>query len=192
MACFLGGLNGFFLWTKFCILLTLMISWVLYVYPCLRFLSIYRLTLWDPRLRHLSLLSYVGRRIRDGEHELWWSRSFVWSDWDMGGSPYACSRRSIPYVVLWYLHFSMSFLIHSLLMLTWNVKLLLCSPDLVACIIIVLSCILLLVRLDLFAACGVHRSYYTCFLCGLICSLLCVTMLWLWPMFVLSWCSSPV
>ncbi len=28
----------------------------------------------------LSLLSYVGRRIWDGEHELWWSRSFAWSD----------------------------------------------------------------------------------------------------------------
>jgi hypothetical protein len=41
---------------------------------------------------------------------------------------------------------------YTLLMLTWNVKFLLCSPDLVACIIIALSCILLLVRLDLFAA----------------------------------------
>jgi hypothetical protein len=55
-------------------------------------------------------------------------------------------------------------------MLTWNVKLLLCSLDLVACIIIALSYILLLVCLDLFTMCGVHRSYYTCFLCGLICS----------------------
>jgi hypothetical protein len=40
------------------------------VYPSLGFPSIYRLTLWDPRLKHLSLLSYVGSRIRDGEHEL--------------------------------------------------------------------------------------------------------------------------
>jgi hypothetical protein len=38
--------------------------------------SIYRLTLWDPSLGHLSLslslslLSYVGRRIWDGEYEL--------------------------------------------------------------------------------------------------------------------------
>jgi hypothetical protein len=71
-------------------------------------------------------------------------------------------------------------------------ELLLCSLDLIACIIIALSCILLLVRLDLFAACGVHRSYYTCFLCGLICSPLCVTVPWLRPMFVPSWCSSPV
>jgi hypothetical protein len=55
-------------------------------------------------------------------------------------------------------------------MLTSNVKLLLCSFDLIACIIIVLSCIFLLVRLDLFAACGVHRSDYAYFLCGLICS----------------------
>jgi hypothetical protein len=44
------------------------------------------------------------------------------------------------------------------------------------------SIILLLARLDVFAACGVHRSYHTCFLCGLICSPLSVTMLWLWPM----------
>jgi hypothetical protein len=84
--------------------------------------------------------------------------------------------------VLWHLHFSMSFLIHSLHMLTWNVKLLLCSLDLVACMIIALSYILLLMRLDLFAACGVHRSYYSCFLYSLICSPLCVTLLWLRPM----------
>jgi hypothetical protein len=50
------------------------------------------------------------------------------------------------------------------------VKLLLCSLVLVACIIITLSYIFLLVWLDLFAVCGVHRSNYTCFLCGLICS----------------------
>jgi hypothetical protein len=67
-------------------------------------------------------------------------------------------------------------------MLSWNVELLLCSLDLVACIMITLSCILLLVRIDLFAACGVYQSYYTCFLCGLIFSSLCVTLFWLWPM----------
>jgi hypothetical protein len=41
-------------------------------YSSLELPSIYRLTLWDPRLGHLplSLLSYVGRRIWDGEHEL--------------------------------------------------------------------------------------------------------------------------
>jgi hypothetical protein len=39
-------------------------------YPSLGFPSIYRLTIWDLRLGHLSLLSYVGRRIWDGEHEL--------------------------------------------------------------------------------------------------------------------------
>jgi hypothetical protein len=47
--------------------------------------------------------------------------------------------------------------------------LLLCSLNLVACIVIALSCILLLMRLDLFATCGVHRSDYACFLGGLIC-----------------------
>jgi hypothetical protein len=42
------------------------------MYPSHGFPSIYRLTLWDPRLGHLSLslLSYVGRMILDGEHEL--------------------------------------------------------------------------------------------------------------------------
>jgi hypothetical protein len=79
-------------------------------------------------------------------------------------SPYCSVTSSL---ILWafsYTHF----------MLTWNVKLLLCSLDLVTYIIIILSCILLLVRLDLFAACGVHRSHYTYFLCGLICSPFCV------------------
>jgi hypothetical protein len=72
--------------------------------------------------------------------------------------------------ILWHVHFYASLLRHSLHMLTWNVKLLLCSLDLIACMIIALSCILLLVRLDLFVACGVHRSNYACFLRGLICS----------------------
>jgi hypothetical protein len=44
------------------------------VYPSLGFLSIYRLTLWDLRLEHLSLslslLSHVGWRFSDGEYEL--------------------------------------------------------------------------------------------------------------------------
>jgi hypothetical protein len=40
------------------------------LYPSLGFPSIYSLTLCVPRLGHLNLLSYVGRRIRDGEHEL--------------------------------------------------------------------------------------------------------------------------
>jgi hypothetical protein len=71
-------------------------------------------------------------------------------------SPY-CS--ATPSLTLW--SFS-----YTLLMLTWNVKLLLCSLDLLAYIII----ILLLVWLDLFAACGVHQSDYACFLRGLICS----------------------
>jgi hypothetical protein len=72
--------------------------------------------------------------------------------------------------------YSVSILIHSLYAYL-KCELLLCSLDLVACIIIALSYILLLVWLDLFAACGVHRSYYTYFLCGLICSPLCITML---------------
>jgi hypothetical protein len=106
-------------------------------------------------------------------------------------SPYCSVTSSLTLWAFSYTHF----------MLTWNVKSLLCSLDLVACIKIVLSCILLLlrlfvhrlwsasvilclllVRLVLFAACEVHQLYYTCFLCGLICSPLCVTLLWLRPM----------
>jgi hypothetical protein len=51
---------------------------------------------------------------------------------------------------------------------------------------------LLLAWLNLFATCGVHWSDYTCFLCVLIYSPLCVIMPWLWPMFVPSWFLSPV
>jgi hypothetical protein len=83
--------------------------------------------------------------------------------------------------ILWHLHFYVSILIHSPYACL-KCELLLCFLDLVACIKIALSCILLLMRLDLFAACGVHQSYYTCFLCGLICSPLYVTLLWLRPM----------
>jgi hypothetical protein len=110
--------------------------------------------------------------------------------------------------------------LYTLSMLTWNVKLLFCSLDLVACIIIALSCILLLVRFNLFTACGVYWLDYTCLdllhdkfidyspcvstpLLFCIWSLLiwswskeekrlCVTMLWLRPIFVSSWCSSSV
>jgi hypothetical protein len=44
---------------KFCIMLTLMISWVqlLVMYPCPGFPSIYRLTLWDLGLGHFSLFT---------------------------------------------------------------------------------------------------------------------------------------
>jgi hypothetical protein len=69
------------------------------LYPSLRFPSIYRLTLWDPRLRPISLFSHAGWRLWEGEHELWWSQSFAWSDWDTDGSPYACSWHSIRYIV---------------------------------------------------------------------------------------------
>jgi hypothetical protein len=163
------------------------------LYPSFGFPSIYRLTLRDQRLGYLSLSLFTCRMealgwrtwvlmilvfclewLRHG----WFSIS-LFMDFD---SPYCSVTSSL---TLW------AFL-YTLLMLAWNEKLLLCSLDLVACIIIALSYILLLVWLDLFAACRVHWSDYTCFLCGLICSLLCVTMPWLWPMFVPSWCSPPV
>jgi hypothetical protein len=161
------------------------------LYSSLGLPSIYRLTPWDPRLRHLSL---VICRKEDSGWRTWalmisifclewlryrWFSISLLMDFD---SPYCGVTSSL---TLWALSYT-------LLLLAWNVKLLLCSLDLLACIIIALSCILFLVRLDLFAACGVHWSDYTCFLCGLICLPLCVTMPWLWPMFVPSWCSSPV
>jgi hypothetical protein len=150
------------------------------LYPSLGFSSIYRLTLWNSRLGHLSLsLSLVMCRME----VLWW-RTWVLTilvfclEWLRYGwfsislfmdfdSPY-CIVTSSP--TLWAFLYTLS-------MLTCNIKLHLCSLDLLACIIIAQSCILLLARLDLFTACGVHRSDYTCFLCGLICSPLCVTML---------------
>jgi hypothetical protein len=69
------------------------------LYPSLRFLSIYWLTLWDLRLRPISLVSHVGWRFWEGEHEIWWYQSFARSDWDTGGSPYACSWHSIWHIV---------------------------------------------------------------------------------------------
>jgi hypothetical protein len=146
-----------------------MISWVHYVYLSLGFSSTRWLTLWDPRIEYLFLVLHVGWRLWNGEHEFWWSRSFTWSDWDTDGSPYPCSWTLIPRIVVWHLHLLCEHS-HTLLMLTWNVKLLLCLLNLVACIIIALSCILFLMRHDLFTACGVHRSDYACFLRGLICS----------------------
>jgi hypothetical protein len=40
------------------------------LYPSLGFPSIYRLTLWDPRLEPISLFSHLGWRLWEGEHEL--------------------------------------------------------------------------------------------------------------------------
>jgi hypothetical protein len=141
------------------------------LYPSLEFSSIYRLTLWDLRLRHLSL-SLVTCRMEVLWKRIWaltisifclewlryrWFSMSLFMDFD---SP-CCNVPSS--LTLWVFSYT-------LLMLTWNMKLLLFSLILVACIIINLSYILLLVWLDLFTACGVHRLDYTCFLCGLICS----------------------
>jgi hypothetical protein len=149
------------------------------LYPRLGFLSIHRLTHWDPRLGHLSLFC-VGRRIRDGEQEPWWSQSFTWSDWDTDDSLYVWSWCSIRHIVTSSLLCELSHTLSPYACL--KCELLLCSLDLIACMIIVLSYILLFIRLDLFAACGVHRSHYSYFLCDLICSPLCVTLFWLWSM----------
>jgi hypothetical protein len=71
---------------------------------------------------------------------------------------------------MWHLHLlcEISYTPSLCLLAMWN-----CSCAhliIIAYIIIALYYIFLLVRLDLFVASGVHRSDYTCFLCGLICS----------------------
>jgi hypothetical protein len=162
------------------------------LYPSLAFPSIHRLTLWDPRLGHLSLslLSYVGKMIWEGEHELWWSRSFTWSDWDTDGSPYACSWRLIRRIVTSSLLCELS---HTLspyaylkcgiaIVLTWSRNMYYdCSIlYLASCATWSVRCLwsapvrlyLLLVRLDLFTA----LCHYA----------LVMTHV------VLSWCSSPL
>jgi hypothetical protein len=40
------------------------------LYPSIRFLSIYQLTIWDPRLRPTSLFSHAGWRLWEGKYEL--------------------------------------------------------------------------------------------------------------------------
>jgi hypothetical protein len=153
------------------------------LYPSLVFSTIYRLTIWDPRLGHISISLVICRK-EDSGWRTWvlmisvfclewlrygWFFIFLFMDFD---SLYYSVTYSL---TLWAFSYTLS-------MLTWNMKLLLCSLDLVACIIIALFCILLLMWFDLFTACGVHWSDYSCFLCGLICSPLCITMLWLRPM----------
>jgi hypothetical protein len=158
------------------------------LYPSFVSPSIYRLTLWDPRLGPFSF------HMQDGG----FGKENMSSN-DLGlllgvieiQMVLHMLAHGIRFDILWHLHFYVSILIHPPYACL-KCELLLCSLDLIACIIIALSCILLLVRLDLFAACGVHWSDYSCFLCGLICSPLCVTMPWLRPMFVPSLCASPV
>jgi hypothetical protein len=82
-------------WSKFCILLTSMISWV---HLCVSKSCVPKYLPTNPlesKTRtsplSLSLLSHVGWRFWDGEHELWRSQSFAWSDWDTDGSQYPCS-----------------------------------------------------------------------------------------------------
>jgi hypothetical protein len=70
MACFLGGFNDFFMNQILHLTNPHDKLSIFVLYPNLGFPSIYRLTLWDSRLGHLSLLSYVERSIQYGEPEL--------------------------------------------------------------------------------------------------------------------------
>jgi hypothetical protein len=123
MACFLGWLNDFFLWIKFCILLTLIISWVLYVYLSLRFPSIHWLTIWDPRLRHLSLftcrmedMNFDDLSFLLGVIEIQWFSISLFIVF----KSLCCNVTFSP--TLW-------FFLYTLSMLTCNVKLFMCSLD---------------------------------------------------------------
>jgi hypothetical protein len=160
------------------------------LYLSLGFLSIYRLTLWDPRLWHLSLsLSLVICRKEDSGWRtrtltisvfcLEWLRyrwffisSFI--DFD---SPYCSVTSSLTLWAFSYTRF----------MLIWNVKFLLCSLDLITCIISALSCILLLVWLDLFTALC-HSALVTTHVCFIMVfvSSIDVTFSWLVSIPVLS------
>jgi hypothetical protein len=175
------------------------------LYPSLGFSSIYRPTLWDPRLGPISLISHAGWRFWEGEHEIWWSWSFAWSDWDTDGSPYPCSWRSTRCIVSSSLLYELS---HTLspyaylkceiaLVLTWshsmydNCSILynLIRLDLfITCG--VHQSYLLLVRLDLFIACGVHRSYLLLVRLDLFVTLYHIALVTIHV--VPSWCSSPV
>jgi hypothetical protein len=164
-----------------------------------------QLTLWDQRLESLSLslslLSYVWRRIRDGEHELWRSWFFAWSDWDTGGSSYPCLWTSIPCFAMWHFHLlcelshTLYFMLTSnmefVLMLTWPRSmyyncsiLLLVWAKFVEIYSMMRSLVILLVfsSMDLII---VHIVLVQKRERGF------MSMLWLWPMFALSWCSFP-
>jgi hypothetical protein len=151
------------------------------LFPCLGFPSIYRLTLWDPRLGHLS----PSFHMQDGGFGI---ENMRFNDLNLSLGVIEIQMvlymlvHGVRFDTVWHLHLLCEYS-HTLPPYAClKCELLLCSLDLVACMIIALSYILLFMRLDLFVACGVHRSYYSCFLCGLICSPLCVTMLWLRPM----------
>jgi hypothetical protein len=119
---FLRGTQRFHFWTKFCILLTLMISWV---HLCVSKSWVLKYLPTNPLgSKTQTSLSLVTCRV---EVLRWWTWAFMilvlaWSDWDTSGSPYPFSWPSIPRVVLWHLHLLYE-LSHSLyLMLTCSVK----------------------------------------------------------------------
>jgi hypothetical protein len=116
------------------------------LYLSLGFPSIYRLTPWNPRLRHLSISCHM-------QDEGFVIKNMSFDDLDL-----LLGVIEIQVVLHIFVHglrfpmlycdiftYYMSVLIHYLLSLIIMWNLFLCSLDLVACIIIYLSCILLLV-----------------------------------------------
>jgi hypothetical protein len=137
------------------------------LYPHLGFLSIHRLSLWDPWLGHLSLsLSLVICRKEDSVWRTWALMISVFClEWLRYGWFNIClfmvfdSMYCDIFTSMWAFSYTLP-------MLTWNEKLLLCSLDLLACIIIPLSCILLIVWLDLFTTLC-HNFLVTIHVCSI-------------------------
>jgi hypothetical protein len=136
------------------------------LYPSFGFPGIYRQTLWDPRLGHLSPPFHM----QDGGLGME-NMSFD----DLGLLLGVIETRMVLHILVHRLRFpvlqcdiftySVSILIpppYACL----KCELLLCSLDLVACIMIALSCILLLVRLDLFTILC-HNALVTTHVCSI-------------------------
>jgi hypothetical protein len=169
-------------WTKFCNMLTLIISWV---HLCASKSWVPKYLLTNP-LRFktrtsLSLLSHVGRRIRDGEHEVWRSRSFAWSDWDIVVLNIIVHGHKFPVFECDIFTYYVSILIYSILRLwvMWN--LFMCSLDHCSMnynwfIFHLASCVAE-VCLDLF-------SWWVHWLYSLFSTSL---LLWTWSLFIWSW-----
>jgi hypothetical protein len=178
------------------------------LYPSLGFPSIYRLTLWDPRLGPIFLFSHAGWRLYEGEYEFWWSRSFAWSDWDTDGTPYPCSWTSILRIAVWHLHLlcELSHTLSPYACMKWEIALVLAWPRSMyynCSILYLASCAawfvrrlwsasvilyLLLVQLDLFAALC-HSALVATHVCSVMVfvSSVDVTFSWLFSTPVLRW-----
>jgi len=207
-ACFLGRLNGFFLWTKFCILLTLLISWVHLCY--IQVLGSQVLPTNPLGSKARTSLSLVICRKEDSGCRTWaltisvfclgwlrygWFSISLFMDFDSPCcivtssllcelsytlSPYACLKCEIALVLTWSrsMYYDCSIL-YLASCATWFVRRLWSAP---------VRLYLLLVRLDLFAALC-HNALVTTHVCFVMVfvSSVDVTFSWLVSIPALSW-----